>query len=333
MIRKLYKPIGVLLVALVFSNCAIASTSNDIKLDQSAFEQWIHSTAQEAEEAGVSQTTINNTLKKASLVPTVIKLDRRQPYKTKSFADYTKTVLPQSRVKKAKTLYRENKALLDRIGKQYGVQPRFIVTLWGIESNFGQNMGSFSIIDALATLAFEGRRASFFKKELINAMKIIDQGHAQYDNMKGSWAGAMGQTQFMPSSFLSLAVDGNSDGKKDIWATKEDVFASIANYLSQSKWDNTTTWGRRVSLPKQFDKKLIDIKLEKTLAEWQNLGVRTIDGKDLPKRELTASLITPEENGKEVFLVYSNYKTVLKWNRSLYFATAVGLLSDKIGNL
>lgn len=320
-------------VVLLFSAGYANASLDEQKVQQLShekFNDWVNVFYKESLSKGISKETLDTVLGQVKLNPKVISFDRRQPFKTRSFESYRNSIVPQSRINKANKKYQENKELLDEIGRKYGVQPRFIVALWGIESNFGINMGKYSIPDSLATLSFEGRRAKFFRKELFSAIKIIDEGHIDYNQMIGSWAGAMGQTQFMPSSFLSLAVDYNNDGKKDIWSTKEDVFASIANYLSKTKWDDSATWGRQIILPKGFNKNMVDIKNKKSLQEWSALGVRKIDGSPLPTRDIRAALVQPDDNGNEFYLVYGNYDKILKWNRSLYFATAVGLLSDRI---
>lgn len=326
-------PLKVLTLLLLLT-IGTACSSITQEIDKHRFHNWLIKFNSEAELAGISSQTLYNFMKEAQYLPKVIKLDRKQPDKVKTFAQYLSAAMPESRIKMAKAQYKENKTLLDKIGKEYGVQPRFIVALWGSESDFGRNMGSFSVLNSLATLAYEGRRAAFFKDELIKALRIIDTENINQAELKGSWAGAMGQTQFMPSSFLELAVDYDGDGKKDIWATKEDVFASIANYLSKAGWDKNSTWGREVKLPEGFDDNLLGRNIEKSLSEWKALGVKTIDGRVLSsKKGLVASIVRVEDNkNSRVFLIYSNYKVVLKWNRSLYFATAIGMLADKIGN-
>lgn len=317
------------IIAITISSASFAQETNEKQ-----FQTWLMRFAPEAESAGISNQTIYSFMKEAQYLPKVIELDRKQPDKMKSFDQYLKGAMPASRIKKAKEKYKENHKILTEIGKKYGVQPRFIVALWGSESDFGRNMGSFNTLNCLATLAFEGRRADFFKSELINALKMIDSDHINQEDIKGSWAGAMGQTQFMPSSFLQLAVDYNQDGKKDIWDTKADVFASIANYLSESGWDSSVTWGREIKLPHGFSEKLIGKHIDKSISEWNKLGIKTINGKNLPaKKGLMASVIKVEDKeGSRAFLIYPNYKILLKWNRSLYFATTVSMLADKIGN-
>ncbi len=216
------------------------------------------------------------------------------------------------------------------VEKKFGVQAQYIVALWGIETNFGSNTGGFKVVDSLATLAWEGRRADFFKGELIKALKIIDEGHISAADMKGSWAGAMGQCQFMPSSFFNFAVDANGDGHKDIWNTKIDVFASAANYLSKSGWNYGERWGRRVVLPKNFPENLIDRNLTKPLSYWAQQGVKLPDGAPLPSENMSAAIVAPDGTAGEAYIVYNNYQTIMKWNRSTYFATSVGLLADAI---
>jgi membrane-bound lytic murein transglycosylase B len=265
----------------------------------------------------------------------VLELDRRQPETTLTFDEYITRVVTQSRVDSGRARIAENRELLDKVSARFGVQPRFIVSLWAIETDFGRIQGNFSIIAALATLAYDGRRSAFFREELYNALRMVERGLASPKDMKGSWAGAMGQSQFMPSSFLAYAFDMDGDGKADIWGNRADVFGSIANYLSKVGWKGTETWGREVKVPATLDTALIDYnKVQKPLAEWHALGVRKTDGTDLPIRDLNASLVRPaRDSDRPTLLVYNNYRVLLRWNRSLYFATAVGYLADRIGDV
>jgi len=219
---------------------------------------------------------------------------------------------------------------LAEISEAYGVQSRFIVALWGIESDFGRVTGGFPVLDSLATLAFDGRRGAFFQDQLIQALRIVDDGHIQPDDMLGSWAGAMGQSQFMPSSFHSFAVDHDGDGRRDIWGTLPDVFASAANYLAEAGWKGDQTWGRQVRLPEGFDDALSGLDVTKPLHEWQALGVRRSNGDDLPVAQLSASVVLPGGPDGPAFLTYPNYRVLLKWNRSHYFATTVGQFADML---
>ena len=299
--------------------------------DSDSFQECLGLLRKEASRKGIRNKTLRAVFPKIKLEESVIELDKKQPEKTRTIHEYFDIALSEARVAQGQRLYKKHYRLLRKISREYGVQPRFIVALWGLETSYGNNTGGFTLVDSLATLAYDGRRRTFFTKELINALQIIDDGHIKYRNMKGSWAGAMGQCQFMPSSFISYAVDYNGDGKKDIWHTKADIFASIANYLSKKGWDNKATWGRKVILPKGFNNKLIGTDIEKNIANWNKLGVRRVDGKSLPKRDLMASIVIPDEDyPQEVYMVYNNYKVLLKWNRSLYFATGIGRLSHEI---
>jgi len=247
-----------------------------------------------------------------------------------TFAQYKDRIVSAQRINQGRHEFRKHRAILDRVGAAYGVQPQYIVALWGIESNFGSNTGGFDVIDSLATLAYEGRRAEFFTDELIKALKIIDAGHISAANMKGSWAGAMGQSQFMPSSFLNFAQDFNGDNKKDIWGTHADVFASAANYLARSGWAGDERWGRLVSVPSSIPESAMERTNKKPLSEWARLGVTLPNGAPLPMADMRAGLVAPDGMNGPKYLTYGNYDVIMKWNRSTYFATSVGLLADAI---
>lgn len=293
------------------------------------FNSWLENVRAEAGKIGVSEATLDRAFKDLHLNSRVIELDRRQPEFTLTFEQYVNRVVPGSRVQKGKEKYREHRKLLQKVGKEYGVQPRFIVALWGIETDFGRVSGGFPVIGSLVTLAYDGRRSKYFRKELMNALRILEEGHILPENMMGSWAGAMGQNQFMPSSFLRFATDYDGDGRRDIWKTKADIFASTANYLSESGWRGSITWGRKVKLMANLKKALIGLRVKKTIDDWQRLGVRRKDGEDLPKQKILASILVYGTGpGARAFMVYDNFRTILKWNRSNYFALAVGLLSD-----
>jgi membrane-bound lytic murein transglycosylase B len=293
------------------------------------FASWLSDLRREAQAKGITPRTLDDALTGLQPIERVLELDRRQPEFTLTFRDYLARVVNDARVEKGRRLMEENRALLERIANKYGVQPRFIVALWGIESDYGRLTGGFPVIAALATLAYDGRRSAFFRQELLNALRIVDEGHIAAGAMTGSWAGAMGQSQFMPSSFLNFAVDYDGDGRRDIWTSLPDVFASIANYLRKSGWSDDQTWGRPVSLPPGFPAEQADLGVKKALAEWNAMGVRKIDGAPLPARELAASIIRPG-GGEDAFLAYDNYRVIMKWNRSQFFATAVGTLADRL---
>jgi membrane-bound lytic murein transglycosylase B len=315
-----------LLLGVMFSFHAAAN-------DES-FESWLANLRAEASSKGISDATLDAALTGIAPIPRVIELDRKQPEFTLTFAKYLDLVVPDSRKKRARDRFKTHQDLLQKIGDKYGVQPRFVVALWGIETDFGRVMGSFKVIPALASLAYDGRRSAFFRKELFFALQIIDEGHISADTMMGSWAGAMGQSQFMPSSFVRYAEDYDGDGRRDIWSTQGDVFASAANYLKQVGWRNDITWGRMVNLPKEGEAApanamaLHDAKTWKGLNDWARLGVTQTDGSALPERNIEARLVLPDGKDGPAYLVYRNYEAILKWNRSNYFAIAVGTLSD-----
>ncbi len=299
---------------------------------QEPFDQWLPKLKAEARENGISQATIDDAFANVKLIEKVVKLDRKQPEVVQTFQEYMAQRLPQSLIDSGKAMLNQNRTVLEEVGRKFGVQPRFIVALWGVETRYGKYTGGFSVIDALTTLAYDNRRAAYFRKELLLALKILDENHIALADMKGSWAGAMGQSQFMPSSFVNFAVDYDADGRRDIWTTKADVFASAANYLSRSGWKYDQTWGREVRLPKGFDLSLVDLKVAKPMSEWEALGVTKANGGPLPSRQLVGSLVQPKGGNGQTFLVYNNYRTILKWNRSTYFAMSVGQLADLIGD-
>ena len=305
--------------------------SSSVVSAKPTFDEYLSTLRTESETLGLSSDTLDDAFASIQYRKKTIVHDKAQPERQKITLDaYIPRAVPEWKIAKARRLYDQNIELLERIGKDYGVQPRFIVALWGVETNFGNYTGNFSTLSALATLAYDGRRETFFKKEFFAALKIIDEGHITTENMKGSWAGAMGQVQFMPTSFNAYAVDYNNDGKKDIWNSRADALASAANYLKQAKWDDTYTWGRQVTLPKGYDAKISGLKLTKTLPEWQALGIRTFEGESLPNVVLDASLIMPDGENGRIYLAYNNYKSIMRWNRSDYFATSVAHLSDAI---
>ncbi|MGI9510899.1 MAG: lytic murein transglycosylase [Geminicoccaceae bacterium] len=297
-----------------------------------AFASWVKELEADARSAGISEKTIEEALGGLAPVPEVVELDRKQPETRQTFEQYRDRVLSESRVKKGRKLLKENRALLNKIAAEYNVQPRFIISLWGIETSYGAFLGGHQVIQALATLAYDGRRADMFRRELIAALRILDRGDIDLEAMKGSWAGAMGQCQFMPSSFLRYAVDYDGDGKRDIWNTLPDVFASIANYLSKSGWDDKYTWGRPVKLAAagKAPVKSNGLKVVKPLPEWQSLGVRRENGRSLPAVALNASLLRTDDGQGPSYLVYDNFRVLMVWNRSTYFALTVSELSDLI---
>ena len=295
---------------------------------KSNFNEIIKQISLEAEKKGISNNVINEFKKKTKFIKRVVELDRSQPEFKLTLDEYLTRVVTSTRIKKANKKYIENKKILNQIANHYGVQPRFIVALWGIETDFGRLTGGFSVISALTTLVYDGRRYDYFKKELINALKIVNGGHITINKMTGSWAGAMGQCQFMPSSFINYATDWDKDGSKNIWTSRPDVFASAANYLKKVGWSNQITWGRKVYIGNYKGK--INKKNSNYLSYWSSKGILRANREKLPNVKLKARLIIPDNYKNYGYLVYKNFDSLLNWNRSNYFAIAVGILSDNI---
>jgi len=317
--------------AILAAGAAVAATMSwPGRVAASDFQSWLADFRREAKGLGISDRTLDAAFIGVEPIPRIIELDRKQPEFALTFDEYIGRVVSQVRIERGRQLLSENRGLLDKVTGRYPVQPRFIVALWGIESDFGRLMGTYSVVAALATLAFDGRRSAYFRRELLDALRIIEDGHVAASAMKGSWAGAMGQSQFMPSSFVRFAVDFDGDGRRDIWGSRADVFASAANYLSRSGWQFDQTWGRQVHLPTGFDGGLVGHAVRKPLGEWQRFGVRRADGGMLPARDISASVLRPSGANGPAFLVYENFRVILKWNRSDFFGLAVGRLADSV---
>ncbi|MEY8199367.1 MAG: lytic murein transglycosylase [Colwellia sp.] len=334
----------IILMVLITLGTMNSSVAAKAELTEKGFAEYVIKLKAEALAQGFSQALIDESFAEVKFHKRAVKADRSQPENIETLDTYLPKRVPKWKVDKARALYKEHQVLLNQIGEKYQVQPRFIVALWGLETNFGKFTGGYNVISALSTLAYEGRRETFFKKQLMAALTILAEGHITNENMKGSWAGAMGQNQFMPTSFLSYAVDGDADGKKDIWQNHADVFSSMANYLQKEGWSIELTWGRQVKLPKNFDYSLAIPKntgsrknwlkawsdTERTLSQWQALGVRRSDGTNLPNVDIKAALVFPDDENGRVYLAYDNYKSLMHWNLSYYFVSSVGHLSDRI---
>ena len=299
----------------------------------SDFSVWLEGVKRDARAAGISQATIESALTGLEPLERVIELDRKQPEFTQTLWTYLDRSVTTGRIERARRLLAENRPLLDRVYARYGVQPRFLVAFWGLESNFGEHTGGFSVIQALASLAYDARRAAFFRAQLMAALKIIDEGSITVADMSGSWAGAMGQLQFIPTTFINYAVDFDGDRRRDIWGNLPDIFASAANFLGSVGWRGDETWGREVRLPADFDWNSANLKTRKPIAEWQRLGVRRVNGADLPVADISGAIVAPMGHSGPAFLVYRNYDAILTWNRSILYAIAVGHLADRIAGL
>jgi membrane-bound lytic murein transglycosylase B len=319
-----------LILVAVFLSLPVATSGLEAAKPQK-FRAWLGEVRRQAVPLGISRETVEKALADANYLPEVMELYRNQPEFKMTLDEYLGRVVTENRISLGKKKLNEHRALLEDIRNRYQVEPRFIIALWAIESDFGQVNGNFPVIDSLATLAFASSRKDFYRQELFNALRILDKGHIPLQRMRGSWAGAMGQLQFMPSTLLNFGVDYDGDGKIDIWNNVGDAFVSAANYLAQAGWIKDQTWGMEVALPKGFKRTLGGPNREKPLSEWKAAGVRSVGDQDLTDRpDYPASLIQPDPKVKRAFLVLDNYDVILRWNRSDFFAIAVGLLADRI---
>ncbi|RWX45543.1 membrane-bound lytic murein transglycosylase B [Candidatus Electrothrix aarhusensis] len=296
----------------------------------SSFKEWLSFFKKEAKKKGLSRNAVHAAFKNVQLVDKVVQLDRKQKEYSLSFANYINNSISLSRIKRGERKMKENAKILQRVHHKYGVPPEVLVALWGLESDFGGFTGNFSTVNTLATLAYEGRRRDFFTNELFCALAMLDSGNITVQEMTGSWAGAMGQPQFMPSTFYHYAVDGNGDGKKDLWKNINDVLSSAGNYLSQAKWKTGEKWGVEVILPRNFDPYEATLSVEKNLQQWKSLGVKKYNGKELRGTTLKGSILLPSGLSGPAFLVFHNFRVIREWNKSVNYALAVGHLSDRI---
>lgn len=294
------------------------------------FSVCVNRFAEKAKASGVSAKTINNSLLSARLNTGVLELDRQQPEFSTTFADYFNRRVTDQRIQQGQTLLIKHRELLDRVAKQYGVPANYLLAFWGLETNFGSNFGNISVVNSLASLACDKRRSAFFTTELMAALHILDEGAIASDKMVGSWAGAMGHVQFMPSAFLKYAVDYDGDHKRDLWNSTPDAMASAAKFLQGLGWQANTGWGREVKLQSDFPFLEAGLKNTKSLLEWSKLGVKSADNKPLPQTDEQASLLVPAGYQGPAFLVYENFNVIMRWNRSEFYALTVGHLADRI---
>jgi membrane-bound lytic murein transglycosylase B len=296
------------------------------------FEDWRSQLRSDAVNAGISAALFDRAFANVTLDPAVVAADSSQPEFTRPVWEYLDGAVSARRIANGQAQYAQQQATLSRIEQRYGVQAEVLVAVWGMESAYGNNIGSNNVIRSLATLAYEGRRAAFWREQLIAALQILQHGDITPERLVGSWAGAMGQTQFMPTTYNQHAVDFDGDGRRDIWYSSADALASAAHYLQQSGWQLGKPWGFEVRLPKAFDYALADPDTRRSVAEWTALGVMPASGKALAPTLSgeSATLLLPAGHRGPAFLLLSNFRSILKYNNSSSYALAVGLLSDGI---
>lgn len=299
-------------------------------LEPAGFSACITRLQDKAREAGVSDAVVTSVLGQVAWVPRVIELDRRQPEFSQTFAGYYTLRVSDDRVSQGRKLLVRHHQLLSRIQAETGVPPHYLVAFWGLETNFGRYFGKMPIPDSLTTLACDERRSGFFTRELVAALKIIDAGHIDADKMLGSWAGAMGHVQFMPSVFRQYAVDADGDGKVDLWGSIPDALTSGGSFLQHLGWERGQRWGREVRLPAGFDYSLAGKRGKRSLRQWAALGITTTSGAALAGLDWPSTLIVPSGHKGPAFLTYPNFNVIMGWNRSEFYAVSVGRLADRI---
>ena len=313
-------------VLVVLNGTSVQANSHD----DNHFERCMADLSQRAIERGYDQSLVAETLGKAQPLPRVISLDKKQPEFSQSFANYLYGRVNQWRIDKGRQLYRQYQPLLDQLTHRYGVPGQYIIAFWGLETNYGGYLGYTSLIDALATLACDARRSAYFSEELLQSVALMQRYNIPKSKMQGSWAGAMGNTQFMPSNYMRYGIDGDGDGRVDLWESIPDALTSAANFLHKLGWHRGERWGREVQLPDGFNYVLASGKADYSVDEWRQLGVRMADGGDLPKSDLKGRLLLPASASGPAFLLYENFDIIMKWNRSEFYALSVGHLSDRI---
>lgn len=286
--------------------------------------------SQQAVEEGINEEVAQQVFANIKYQPKVIELDRSQPEFVQTFPGYYSKRVNDWRINKGRTMYEKHRELLQSLNHKYGVPPHYLLAFWGLETNFGGYKGTMSVLDSLATLACDQRRSRFFTQELMTALKLLSREKLEQEKMVGSWAGAMGHTQFMPSAYSRYAIDGNSDGQINLWESEEDALASAANFLSQLGWQPGFRWGREVKLPEGFDFRLAGRQEARKLTDWNEMGITRANGKPLGEGDTEAFLVVPAGHEGPAFIGYKNFRVIMRWNNSEFYAIAVGMLADQI---
>ncbi len=309
---------------------AALSTGPVATLGPIEFQTCLYSLQHMATVVGVSKSIVDEVIPTLKLQQQVLKLDREQPEFVQTFSQYLATRITPARIERGRELYARHEEFLDALTRRYGVPGRYLVAFWGLETNYGSYLGGVPTLDALATLACDERRAAFFGKEFISALQLMQRESLSPEQMYGSWAGAVGHTQFMPSSYLKYAVDGDGDGRINLWQSERDALASGASFLQQLGWKFGLRWGREVLLPDDFSYQQAGTNAMLSLQEWSELGVRRADGKALPTTDIEGAILVPAGHTGPAFMVYANFFVIMQWNRSESYAISVGHLADRI---
>ena len=323
---------GLVLVSCLGLVTALPAHADPTHADpgEASFEQCKIRLKAAAKAEGITDSTVDSVLDTVQYNARVIELDQRQPEFTRSFANYYQLRVTSARVALGRALLATHIDLLQRVRKQSGVPPHYLVAFWGLETNFGNIFGNMSVPDSLTTLACDPRRSGFFSAELMDALRIIEAGDIEAEKMHGSWAGAMGHVQFMPSAYLNYAVDGDGDGRRDLWGSIPDAMFSAGNFLQHLGWQPGIRWGREVILLENFDYALANTGKAKPLSNWNTLGITDVFGQPLVDSDIATRLLVPSGHKGPAFVTYENFDVIMGWNRSEYYALSVGRLADRI---
>lgn len=310
----------------VLPGYALAESNED-------FQRWVQKFKPQAIQAGISESTFNLAFANVKLNERVLELDRRQPEFTRTFWQYIDMTVTPLRIERGRLLRQQHAPLLTQVTERYGVDDAYLLSFWAMETNFGSFTGNTPTIEALATLAYDPRRSAFFTEQLLYALRILEEGHLTLEQMKGSWAGALGHTQFMPSNYIHYTVDGDGSGRKDLFNSLDDVFHSAGHFLNRLGWRAGQDWGYEVRLPKGFDYALADGRTQRSIGDWAAMGITTAQGERLNQQtdpDTTAALLLPSDYRGPAFLVFHNFNVIKRWNNSNNYALAVGLIADQI---
>jgi membrane-bound lytic murein transglycosylase B len=311
----------------------LLTSTTSINAQVRDFSDCISDWQQQGQSIGLKPSTIDEVIPSLRHMPKIIGYDRAQPEFTQTFAQYLDRRLTPARIDYGQTLLTQHAEFLSGLTRQYGVPGRYLVAFWGLETNYGSYLGKMPTLSSLATLACDPRRSAYFTEELFAALSLMERESFTPNQMRGSWAGAMGHTQFMPTAYRQYAIDGDADGSIDLWHSQYDALASGANFLKHLGWQAEQRWGREVILPAGFPYQETGLNQRRPLREWAGLGVTTTTGASLPDDELSAAILLPAGHRGPAFVVYPNFDVIMKWNRSESYALAVGLLADQVSGM
>jgi len=322
--------ISIVLFGLCTSQISTAQEQQNELLSDKEFQQCVIEISERAELEGVDKKVIDDALGHAKYLEKVIGYDRNQPESVQSFPNYLSKRVTSWRIDKGREMYNKHRKFLVEQTSKYGIPAHYLIAFWGLETNYGSYKGKMSTIDSLATLACDPRRSQFFTQELLTALKLMERESLTKASMLGSWAGAMGHTQFMPSAYIAYAIDGDGDGKVDLWNSEQDALSSAANFLQQLGWQRGYRWGREVKLPTGFDYSLTGRNQKYSLSQWKEKDVIKASDKPFAASDVKASVLIPAGHKGPAFMIYDNFKIIMRWNNSESYAIAVGHLADRI---